>query len=211
MLQSDTVYVEEDCAAALTAGDCWLCRVHGAPALQLVGHSQGNSLQAVLVWTQLSLVQYSWCLFHAKLRKINNTIPLSLIFQNYLNTWVTRSEGFLKIFHLSQSWSLCGREETYTGMFSNRSGDRTARLLSDLRLFQPANKHQLGMLIPHLLRVLMVSLCRVSALKVCLLTFVFKWTQVCQGLFNELTENGISVWPGYLETVHVSLEHLYTK
>ncbi|XP_038012738.1 DNA polymerase subunit gamma-2, mitochondrial isoform X6 [Motacilla alba alba] len=35
--------------------------------------------------------------------------------------------------------------------------------------------------------------------------------QVCQGLFNELTENGISVWPGYLETVHVSLEHLYTK
>ncbi|XP_077044566.1 DNA polymerase subunit gamma-2 isoform X8 [Agelaius phoeniceus] len=34
---------------------------------------------------------------------------------------------------------------------------------------------------------------------------------VCQGLFNELTENGISVWPGYLETVHVSLEHLYTK
>ncbi|XP_021393112.1 DNA polymerase subunit gamma-2 [Lonchura striata] len=35
--------------------------------------------------------------------------------------------------------------------------------------------------------------------------------QVCQGLFNELTENGISVWPGYLETVHVSLEQLYTK
>ncbi|XP_039572301.1 DNA polymerase subunit gamma-2, mitochondrial isoform X2 [Passer montanus] len=35
--------------------------------------------------------------------------------------------------------------------------------------------------------------------------------KVCQGLFNELTENGISVWPGYLETVHVSLEHLYTK
>ncbi|XP_039937306.1 DNA polymerase subunit gamma-2, mitochondrial [Hirundo rustica] len=35
--------------------------------------------------------------------------------------------------------------------------------------------------------------------------------QVCQGLFNELTENGISVWPGYLETVHMSLEHLYTK
>ncbi|XP_059720043.1 DNA polymerase subunit gamma-2, mitochondrial isoform X2 [Haemorhous mexicanus] len=35
--------------------------------------------------------------------------------------------------------------------------------------------------------------------------------QVCQGLFNELTENGISVWPGYLETAHVSLEHLYTK
>ncbi|NXD20349.1 DPOG2 polymerase, partial [Spelaeornis formosus] len=35
--------------------------------------------------------------------------------------------------------------------------------------------------------------------------------QVCQGLFKELTENGISVWPGYLETVHVSLEHLYAK
>ncbi|NWI83669.1 DPOG2 polymerase, partial [Dryoscopus gambensis] len=35
--------------------------------------------------------------------------------------------------------------------------------------------------------------------------------QVCQGLFNELTENGISVWPGYLETVQVSLEQLYTK
>ncbi|XP_050837287.1 DNA polymerase subunit gamma-2, mitochondrial isoform X3 [Serinus canaria] len=35
--------------------------------------------------------------------------------------------------------------------------------------------------------------------------------KVCQGLFNELTENGISVWPGYLETLHVSLEHLYTK
>ncbi|NXK95967.1 DPOG2 polymerase, partial [Formicarius rufipectus] len=35
--------------------------------------------------------------------------------------------------------------------------------------------------------------------------------QVCQGLFNELTQNGISVWPGYLETVPVSLEQLYTK
>ncbi|NWV28712.1 DPOG2 polymerase, partial [Origma solitaria] len=35
--------------------------------------------------------------------------------------------------------------------------------------------------------------------------------QVCQGLFNELTENGISVWPGYLETVQLSLEQLYTK
>ncbi|NWS94698.1 DPOG2 polymerase, partial [Mionectes macconnelli] len=35
--------------------------------------------------------------------------------------------------------------------------------------------------------------------------------QVCQGLFNELTENRISVWPGYLETVPVSLEQLYTK
>ncbi|KAK2528428.1 hypothetical protein Q9233_007399, partial [Columba guinea] len=35
--------------------------------------------------------------------------------------------------------------------------------------------------------------------------------QVCQGLFNELSENKISVWPGYLETVHVSLEQLYSK
>ncbi|XP_048179886.1 DNA polymerase subunit gamma-2, mitochondrial isoform X2 [Corvus hawaiiensis] len=35
--------------------------------------------------------------------------------------------------------------------------------------------------------------------------------KVCQGLFNELTENGISVWPGYLETLQVSLEQLYTK
>ncbi|NXV78597.1 DPOG2 polymerase, partial [Atlantisia rogersi] len=35
--------------------------------------------------------------------------------------------------------------------------------------------------------------------------------QVCQGLFNELTENRISVWPGYLETLQVSLEQLYTK
>ncbi|KAM4672864.1 DNA polymerase subunit gamma-2 isoform 2-T2 [Amazona ochrocephala] len=35
--------------------------------------------------------------------------------------------------------------------------------------------------------------------------------QVCQGLFNELSENGISVWPGYLETVQVSLEQLYAK
>ncbi|XP_008839821.1 DNA polymerase subunit gamma-2, mitochondrial [Nannospalax galili] len=35
--------------------------------------------------------------------------------------------------------------------------------------------------------------------------------QVCQGLFNELLENGISVWPGYLETVHSSLEQLYSK
>ncbi|XP_066188450.1 DNA polymerase subunit gamma-2 isoform X2 [Sylvia atricapilla] len=35
--------------------------------------------------------------------------------------------------------------------------------------------------------------------------------KVCQGLFNELTENGISAWPGYLETVHMSQEHLYTK
>ncbi|NXG49673.1 DPOG2 polymerase, partial [Psilopogon haemacephalus] len=35
--------------------------------------------------------------------------------------------------------------------------------------------------------------------------------QVCQGLFNELSENRISVWPGYLDTVQVSLEQLYTK
>ncbi|XP_060108545.1 DNA polymerase subunit gamma-2, mitochondrial isoform X1 [Heteronotia binoei] len=35
--------------------------------------------------------------------------------------------------------------------------------------------------------------------------------QVCQGLFNELLENGISVWPGYLETMQSSLEQLYTK
>ncbi|XP_045346648.1 DNA polymerase subunit gamma-2, mitochondrial isoform X10 [Leopardus geoffroyi] len=35
--------------------------------------------------------------------------------------------------------------------------------------------------------------------------------KVCQGLFSELLENGISVWPGYLETVHSSLEQLYSK
>ncbi|XP_021569269.1 DNA polymerase subunit gamma-2, mitochondrial [Carlito syrichta] len=35
--------------------------------------------------------------------------------------------------------------------------------------------------------------------------------QVCQGLFNELLESGISVWPGYLETVQFSLEQLYSK
>ncbi|XP_015445269.1 DNA polymerase subunit gamma-2, mitochondrial isoform X2 [Pteropus alecto] len=35
--------------------------------------------------------------------------------------------------------------------------------------------------------------------------------QVCQGLFNELLENGISVWPGYLETVQSSLEQLYSN
>uniref|UniRef100_A0ACB8ELL5 DNA polymerase subunit gamma-2, mitochondrial n=1 Tax=Sphaerodactylus townsendi TaxID=933632 RepID=A0ACB8ELL5_9SAUR len=35
--------------------------------------------------------------------------------------------------------------------------------------------------------------------------------QVCQGLFSELLENGISVWPGYLETMPSSLEQLYTK
>lgn len=40
--------------------------------------------------------------------------------------------------------------------------------------------------------------------------FVF-FPQVCQGLFNELLENGISVWPGYMETVQSSLEQLYSK
>ncbi|XP_053153855.1 DNA polymerase subunit gamma-2, mitochondrial isoform X3 [Hemicordylus capensis] len=35
--------------------------------------------------------------------------------------------------------------------------------------------------------------------------------QVCQGLSNELLENKISVWPGYLETMYSSLEQLYTK
>ncbi|XP_069511106.1 DNA polymerase subunit gamma-2 isoform X2 [Ambystoma mexicanum] len=33
--------------------------------------------------------------------------------------------------------------------------------------------------------------------------------QVCQGLFCELLENGVSVWPGYLEMAHTSLEQLY--
>ncbi|XP_048222020.1 DNA polymerase subunit gamma-2, mitochondrial [Perognathus longimembris pacificus] len=35
--------------------------------------------------------------------------------------------------------------------------------------------------------------------------------QVCQGLFNELLESGISVWPGYQETVHSSMEQLYSR
>ncbi|KAJ1129575.1 hypothetical protein NDU88_007942 [Pleurodeles waltl] len=35
--------------------------------------------------------------------------------------------------------------------------------------------------------------------------------QVCQGLFRELLENRVSVWPGYLETTHTSLEQLYSK
>ncbi|XP_025036334.2 DNA polymerase subunit gamma-2 [Pelodiscus sinensis] len=35
--------------------------------------------------------------------------------------------------------------------------------------------------------------------------------QVCQGLFNELIDNGISVWPGYLETMQMPLEQLYSK
>lgn len=81
---SDSVYVEENHAAALAPGDCWLCRVHGAPTLQLVCHSQRNSLQAVpcVDTTVLGTMQL---MPDAKLRKINNTIPLSLIFQNYLN------------------------------------------------------------------------------------------------------------------------------
>lgn len=35
--------------------------------------------------------------------------------------------------------------------------------------------------------------------------------QICQGLFNEFLESGISVWPGYLETAQSSLEQLYSK
>ncbi|XP_074870637.1 DNA polymerase subunit gamma-2 [Carettochelys insculpta] len=35
--------------------------------------------------------------------------------------------------------------------------------------------------------------------------------QVCQGLFSELIEDGISVWPGYLETMQMPLEQLYAK
>ncbi|XP_074080887.1 DNA polymerase subunit gamma-2 [Macrotis lagotis] len=35
--------------------------------------------------------------------------------------------------------------------------------------------------------------------------------QVCQGLFTELLESGISVWPGYLETMQSSMEQLYSK
>ncbi|KAM9006176.1 DNA polymerase subunit gamma-2 isoform 1-T1 [Sarcophilus harrisii] len=35
--------------------------------------------------------------------------------------------------------------------------------------------------------------------------------QVCQGLFNELLECGISIWPGYLETMQSSMEQLYSK
>uniref|UniRef100_A0A6J0ST11 DNA polymerase subunit gamma-2 n=1 Tax=Pogona vitticeps TaxID=103695 RepID=A0A6J0ST11_9SAUR len=35
--------------------------------------------------------------------------------------------------------------------------------------------------------------------------------QVCQGLFKELLENGVSVWPGYLETTQLTLEQLYLK
>lgn len=35
--------------------------------------------------------------------------------------------------------------------------------------------------------------------------------QVCQGLLKELLENGISVWPGYSETMHSSLEQLHSN
>ncbi|XP_051014872.1 DNA polymerase subunit gamma-2, mitochondrial [Acomys russatus] len=35
--------------------------------------------------------------------------------------------------------------------------------------------------------------------------------QVCQGLLKELLANGISVWPGYLETMPSSLEQLYSQ
>ncbi|NP_001081904.1 DNA polymerase subunit gamma-2, mitochondrial precursor [Xenopus laevis] len=34
---------------------------------------------------------------------------------------------------------------------------------------------------------------------------------VCQGLSSELREQGVYVWPGYQETLHGSLEQLYTK
>ncbi|KAM4662090.1 DNA polymerase subunit gamma-2 isoform 1-T2 [Discoglossus pictus] len=34
---------------------------------------------------------------------------------------------------------------------------------------------------------------------------------VCQGLSSELREHGISIWPGYLETLHVPLEQLFSK
>ncbi|XP_038632410.1 DNA polymerase subunit gamma-2, mitochondrial isoform X2 [Scyliorhinus canicula] len=35
--------------------------------------------------------------------------------------------------------------------------------------------------------------------------------QVCEGLFREMLEKRITVWPGYLETMHTSLEHLIMK
>ncbi|XP_069050726.1 DNA polymerase subunit gamma-2 isoform X1 [Lepisosteus oculatus] len=35
--------------------------------------------------------------------------------------------------------------------------------------------------------------------------------QVCEGLLQELLESGISVWPGYLETMPSSMEQLHTK
>lgn len=35
--------------------------------------------------------------------------------------------------------------------------------------------------------------------------------QVCEGLFQEFLEAGISTWPGYLDTMSLSLENLHTK
>ncbi|XP_067860021.1 DNA polymerase subunit gamma-2 [Heptranchias perlo] len=35
--------------------------------------------------------------------------------------------------------------------------------------------------------------------------------QVCEGLFREMLEKRITVWPGYLETMHTSLEQLSIK
>ncbi|XP_067914563.1 DNA polymerase subunit gamma-2 isoform X2 [Heterodontus francisci] len=35
--------------------------------------------------------------------------------------------------------------------------------------------------------------------------------QVCEGLFREMLEKRITVWPGYLETMHTSLEQLTIK
>ncbi|XP_051888894.1 DNA polymerase subunit gamma-2, mitochondrial [Pristis pectinata] len=35
--------------------------------------------------------------------------------------------------------------------------------------------------------------------------------QVCEGLFQELVEKKVTVWPGYLETMHMSLEQLSIK
>ncbi|XP_005993792.1 DNA polymerase subunit gamma-2 isoform X2 [Latimeria chalumnae] len=35
--------------------------------------------------------------------------------------------------------------------------------------------------------------------------------QICQGLFYELLEKGITVWPGHLETMQIPLEQLYVK
>ncbi|XP_072339793.1 DNA polymerase subunit gamma-2 isoform X2 [Scyliorhinus torazame] len=35
--------------------------------------------------------------------------------------------------------------------------------------------------------------------------------QVCEGLFRGMLEKRITVWPGYLETMHTSLEHLIMK
>ncbi|XP_064006649.1 DNA polymerase subunit gamma-2, mitochondrial isoform X2 [Pogoniulus pusillus] len=67
--------------------------------------------------------------------------------------------------------------------------------------------------IPHVLSVLKLHPC-LAPIKVALDVGKGPTTelrQVCQGLFNELSENRISVWPGYLDTVQVSLEQLYTK